>query len=61
VPSLSPLSAEADLYLGRALAKMGKTDESRKAYERFLDRWKNADAGLPILGAAKREYAALGK
>jgi tetratricopeptide (TPR) repeat protein/predicted Ser/Thr protein kinase len=61
VPSLSPLSAEADLYLGRALAKMGKTDESRKAYERFLDRWKNADAGLPILAAAKREYAALGK
>ena len=60
VPSLSPLSAEADLYLGRALAKMGKTAESRKAYERFLDRWKNADAGLPILAAAKREYAALG-
>jgi tetratricopeptide (TPR) repeat protein len=59
VPSLSTLSAEADLYLGRALAKMGKTDESRKAYERFLDRWKNADAGLPILAAAKKEYAAL--
>jgi tetratricopeptide (TPR) repeat protein len=61
VPSLSTLSVEADLYLGRALAKMGKTDESRKAYERFLDRWKNADAGLPILAAAKREYAALGR
>jgi tetratricopeptide (TPR) repeat protein len=61
VPSLSTLSAESDLYLGRALARMGKTDESRKSYQRFLDRWKNADAGLPILAAAKREYAALAK
>ena len=61
VPSLSTLSAEADLYLGRALVKMGKTDEARKSYERFLERWKNADGGLPILAAAKREYAALPK
>jgi tetratricopeptide (TPR) repeat protein len=58
-PSLSILIAEAPLYYGRALAKMGKVDESRKAYERFLESWKNADAGLPLLVAAKGEYAAL--
>src|SRR5205807_2024523 len=61
IPTLSTFSAEAHLYLGRALAKMGKTDESRKSYERFLDLWKDADPGLPVLAAAKGEYAALGK
>jgi tetratricopeptide (TPR) repeat protein len=59
--SLSSLAVEANMYYGRALAKMGKTDESRKAYEQFLDLWKNADAGLPIIAAAKQEYAALGR
>jgi tetratricopeptide (TPR) repeat protein len=59
-PSLSVLSVEAPLYYGRALAKLGKVDESRKAYEKFLESWKNADAGLPLLVAAKKEYAALG-
>jgi eukaryotic-like serine/threonine-protein kinase len=59
-PSLSPLSVEARLYHGRALAKMGKLDESRKAYEQFFDAWKNADPGLPILATARKEYSALG-
>ncbi|HET6955770.1 MAG TPA: hypothetical protein VFI56_04290, partial [Vicinamibacterales bacterium] len=59
VPNLSTLAVEAYLYRGRALAKMGKTDESRKSYERFFDLWKNADPGLPILATAKKEYAAL--
>jgi tetratricopeptide (TPR) repeat protein len=60
-PSQSVLAAEAPLYYGRALAKLGKMDESRKAYERFFESWKNADAGLPLLVAAKKEYAALGR
>jgi len=55
------LHVEAPLYYGRALAKLGKIDESRKAYERFLESWKNADAGLPLLVAARKEYAALGR
>ena len=59
VPNLSTLAVEAYLYRGRALAKMGKTDESRKSYERFFDLWKDADPGLPILATAKKEYAAL--
>jgi tetratricopeptide (TPR) repeat protein len=59
-PTLSSLLVETPLYYGRALAKLGKADESRKAYEQFFDSWKNADAGLPLLAAAKKEYAALG-
>ena len=58
-PSLSMNRAQAPLYYGRALAKLGKIDESRKAYEQFLDEMKNADAGLPIVATARREYAAL--
>jgi hypothetical protein len=38
---------------------MGNKDESRKAYDRFFEAWKKADADLPILVAAKKEYAAL--
>jgi tetratricopeptide (TPR) repeat protein len=60
-PSVSVLTAEAPLYYGRALQKMGKTEDSRKAYEQFLGSWKDSDAGLPLLVAAKREYAALGR
>jgi tetratricopeptide (TPR) repeat protein len=60
-PSLSPLTVEASLFYGRALVKMGKTDEARKAYERFLQQWKGADASLPVLAAARQEYAALGR
>jgi tetratricopeptide (TPR) repeat protein len=57
VPSMSPLTAIAPLYYGRALAKLGKADESRNAYDQFFELWKNADAKLPILAAAKQEYA----
>jgi tetratricopeptide (TPR) repeat protein len=60
-PSLSPLTVEANLFYGRALVKMGKTDEARKAYERFIQQWKGADASLPVLAAARQEYAALGR
>ena len=59
-PALSVFVIEAPLFYGRALAKLGKVDESRKAYEQFLESWKNADAGLPLLVAAKKKYAALG-
>jgi tetratricopeptide (TPR) repeat protein len=59
-PSISTLAVEANLYYGRALAKLGKIDESRKSYDQFFDLWKNADAGLPILAVARKEYSALG-
>ena len=47
------------LYYARALAQQGKKDDSRKAYEQFLDAWKNADPTLPLLVEAKKEYAGL--
>ncbi len=58
-PSLSMTRTLAPLAYGRALAKLGKVDESRKAYDDFFAIMKDADAGLPILAAAKKEYAAL--
>jgi tetratricopeptide (TPR) repeat protein len=51
--------AAAHLGLGRALAIAGNRAEARKAYEKFLDLWKDADPGIPLLAAARKEYAAL--
>jgi tetratricopeptide (TPR) repeat protein len=59
-PSLSSTRALVPLFYGRALAKTGKMAESRKAYEEFFETMKDADAGLPILATARKEYAALG-
>jgi len=57
--SLTSLKYVSWLYYGRALARMGRNDEGRKAYDQFFDGWKKADADLPILVAAKKEYASL--
>ncbi len=53
---LSPLYPLAHLGLARAAALTGDTAKSRKAFEDFFAAWKEADAGLPILSEAKREY-----
>jgi len=53
---LSPLYPLAHLGLARAAALTGDTAKSRKAYEDFFAAWKEADADLPILSEAKREY-----
>jgi len=58
---INPVKPLAHLYYGRTLAKMGKTAESRKAYDEFFAVWKNADANLPVLVAAKQEYSRLPK
>jgi len=55
----SPIYAFAPLYYARALVKLGQIDEGRKAYEKFFDTFRSADAGLPMLVAAKREYGKL--
>src|SRR5262245_17465821 len=57
--STSPLQPLAHLYYGRTLVRMGKSAEGRTAYDQFFTLWKNADATLPILVDAKREYARL--
>jgi tetratricopeptide (TPR) repeat protein len=51
--------AQAQLGLARAYAMSGDKAEAKKAYEAFLATWKSADPDLPMLQAAKKEYAAL--
>jgi tetratricopeptide (TPR) repeat protein len=50
---------QAQLGLARAYVLCGDRVSAKKAYEDLLDLWKNADADLPQLVAAKREYASL--
>jgi serine/threonine protein kinase/tetratricopeptide (TPR) repeat protein len=49
----------AQVGLGRALAASGDAAGAKKAYEAFFDLWKSADAGIPLLLAARKEYATL--
>ena len=49
----------AQLGLARAAVLTGDTEKARKAYEDFFTLWKDADADLPILIAAKKEYETL--
>ena len=55
----APFYAQAQLGLARAYAMGGNKADAKKAYEAFFTTWKNADADLPMLQAAKKEYAAL--
>jgi eukaryotic-like serine/threonine-protein kinase len=54
-----PFYAQAQLGLARAYAMSGDKANAKKVYEAFFVTWKNADADLPMLVAAKKEYAAL--
>jgi predicted Zn-dependent protease len=56
---LSPLYPLAHLGLARAAALQGDTSNARKEYQDFLALWKDADADLPVLGEAKKEYEGL--
>jgi tetratricopeptide (TPR) repeat protein len=47
------------LGLGRAYAMAGDKAQAKKAYEAFFAEWKNAEADLAVMAAAKKEYAAL--
>jgi len=53
---ISPL---AHLGLGRARAAAGDKRGARKAYEDFFALWQHADPDIPVLVAAKSEYAKL--
>jgi eukaryotic-like serine/threonine-protein kinase len=57
--TLSALTRVASLYYGRALTKINKPDEARKAYKQFFDAWAQADATLPLVVQARKEFAAL--
>jgi tetratricopeptide (TPR) repeat protein len=49
----------AQLGLARAYAMAGDKAHAKKAYEALFETWKNADADLPMLVAAKKEHAGL--
>ena len=51
--------ALAHLGLGRAYAMQGNTVKAKAAYQDFFALWKDADPDIPILIAAKSEYAKL--
>jgi serine/threonine protein kinase/Flp pilus assembly protein TadD len=55
----SPLYPLAQLGLARAAAMNGDGPGARKAYQDFLALWKDADASLPALVAARAEYEKL--
>jgi hypothetical protein len=54
-----PIGALAHLQIGRAYAMQGDTAKARAAYQDFLTLWKDADPDIPMLIAAKSEYAKL--
>ena len=54
-----PWGALAGLGLARAYALQGDTAKAKAAYQDFLTLWKDADPDIPILIAAKAEYAKL--
>jgi predicted Zn-dependent protease len=49
----------ARVGLARAYVLQGDTAKARAAYQEFLTLWKDADPDIPILIAAKSEYAKL--
>jgi tetratricopeptide (TPR) repeat protein/predicted Ser/Thr protein kinase len=54
-----PIAALAFLGLARAHALAGDAPKSKAAYQDFLTLWKDADPDIPVLVAAKSEYAKL--
>jgi eukaryotic-like serine/threonine-protein kinase len=54
-----PLGALAHLGLARAYVLQGDTAKGKTAYRDFLTLWKDADPDIPVLIAAKSEYAKL--
>jgi serine/threonine protein kinase/Flp pilus assembly protein TadD len=54
-----PIGVLANLGLARAYALQGDSAKARVAYQNFFVLWKDADPDIPILIAAKSEYARL--
>jgi len=54
-----PIVALVHLGLARAYTLDGDRGKSKAAYQEFLTLWKDADPDIPILIAAKAEYAKL--
>jgi tetratricopeptide (TPR) repeat protein len=54
-----PIGTLAHLGLARSYVLQGDTAKAKVAYQDFLTLWKDADPDIPILIAAKAEYAKL--
>jgi eukaryotic-like serine/threonine-protein kinase len=55
----TPFYAESELGLARAYAMAGDKANAKQAYDSFFSVWNNADSDIPMLAAAKKEYASL--
>jgi predicted Zn-dependent protease len=55
----STLRTVARIWLARARAKLGDASAARRAYQDAFATWKDADADVPLLVQARKEYAAL--
>jgi tetratricopeptide (TPR) repeat protein len=59
VPTCPVLYPLAHLGLARAAAMSGDATKARQAYQDFFALWKDADADMPALIEAKKEYEKL--
>ena len=59
VAGASPVESLARVGLARAWVMSGDTKAAKTGYQDFLALWKDADPDIPILIAAKSEYAKL--
>jgi tetratricopeptide (TPR) repeat protein len=59
VVASDPVGALARLELGRAYRLSGNSAKAKAAYEDFFTLWKDADANVPVLMAARSEYTAI--
>ena len=57
--SLDPVHVMARLQKARALRMARENTKAKAAYQDFLERWKSADPGIPILREAQAEAASL--
>lgn len=56
---LNPNYPLAHYHLAQAYERAGRRDQARAEYERFLETWKNADADLPEVEAARKSLSTL--
>ena len=56
---VDPMDALARLQLARALVLSGDTVKAKSAYNDLFTLWKNADPDVPVLKAARAEFARL--
>jgi hypothetical protein len=61
VDPIAPIYSLAHLRLARVLVLQKKPAQAREEYNALFAAWKNADADLPLLVQARKEYRALGR